>query len=88
VSDLTDRFLAAAPAGRSDRFGERFDLMSVQRHLKALGTFGHQIAVANRQGFASAVPRTLRYLRRTLSDHARFAELYGLLLPHLPELRQ
>ena len=88
VSDMTDRFLAATPRGRSDGFRERFDLMSVQRHLKALGTFGHQIAVANRQGFASAVPRTLRYLGRTLNDHGRFAQLYDLLVPHLPELRQ
>jgi hypothetical protein len=88
VSDMTDRFLAATPRGRSNDFRERFDLMSVQRHLKALGTFGHQIAVANRQGFASAVPRTLRYLGRTLNDHGRFAQLYELLVPHLPELRQ
>lgn len=88
VSDMTDRFLAATPRGRSDSFRERFDLMSVQRHLKALGTFGHQIAVANRQGFTSAVPRTLGYLRRTLNEHSRFAALYDLLLPHLPELRQ
>jgi hypothetical protein len=87
VSEMTDRFLAATPNGRSDSFGERFDLMSVQRHLKALGTFGHQIAVANRHGFASAVPRTLRYLRRTLHDHDRFAGLHDLLQPHLPELR-
>ena len=60
--------------------------MSVQRHLKALGTFGHQIAVADRPGFVSALPRTVHYLRHALHDHRRFARLLDLLLPHTPEL--
>ncbi len=87
VSEMTDRFLAATPPGRRDRFHQRLDLMSVQRHLKALGTFGHQIAVAGRPGFASAIPRAFRHLHRTLRDHRRFARLLELLTPHLPELR-
>jgi aminoglycoside/choline kinase family phosphotransferase len=87
VTEMTDRFLAAIPRAQRDRFHQRFDLMSVQRHLKALGTFGHQIAVAERPAFVSALPRTFRYLRATLHTHDRFARLLELLTPHLPDLR-
>ncbi len=88
VTEMTNRFLAARPRARRDRFHPRFDLMSVQRHLKALGTFGHQIAVAERPAFASALPRTLGHLRGALHAHDRFARLLELLTPHLPELRR
>ena len=79
-------FLDAIPTERTADFMCRFDLMSVQRHLKALGTFGHQIAVAGRSGFAAYVPRTTTYLRRTLHAYARFDRLLELLVPHVPEL--
>jgi len=86
TSALTGRFLDAVPAQRTGDFQARFDLMSVQRHLKALGTFGHQVARLGRDHFAEPVPRTLAYLRRTLQAHRRFARLRELLAPHLPEL--
>ena len=83
---LTRRFLDAVPAQRTPDFRARFDLMSVQRHLKALGTFGHQVARLGRAHFAEPVPRTLAQLRRTLRARPRFARLRGLLSPHVPEL--
>ena len=83
---LTGRFLDAVPAQRTADFRARFDLMSVQRHLKALGTFGHQVARRGRGHFAEAVPRTLAHLRRTLAASPRFERLRELLAPHLPEL--
>ena len=83
---LTRRFLDAVPAQRTGDFQARFDLMSVQRHLKALGTFGHQVARLGRGHFAEPVPRTLAYLRRTLQARPRFARLRELLAPHVPEL--
>ncbi len=86
VTEMTGRFLAATPSAKRAEFHDRFDLMSVQRHLKALGTFGHQIAVADRRGFAVALPRTFSYLQRTLHQHRRFGRLLDLLLPHMPEL--
>ena len=86
VTEMTTRFLDARPSERTADFDRRFDLMSVQRHLKALGTFGHQSAVAGRPGFAVHVPRALRYLRRTLHADARFGRLLELLAPRLPEL--
>ena len=86
VHTTTQRFLDAVPSERTADFGRRFDVMSVQRHLKALGTFGHQIAVAGRPGFAAYVPRTLGYLRQTLHAYPQFDRLLELLAPHLPEL--
>ena len=86
TSALTGQFLDAVPAQRTGDFQARFDLMSVQRHLKALGTFGHQVARLGRGHFAEPVPRTLAHLRRTLQAHRRFARLRELLAPHLPEL--
>ena len=83
---LTRRFLDAVPEQRTGDFRARFDLMSVQRHLKALGTFGHQVARLGRGHFAEPVPRTLAHLRRTLQACPRFARLRELLAPHVPEL--
>ncbi len=83
---LTKQFLDAVPAQRTGDFEARFDLMSVQRHLKALGTFGHQVARLGRGHFAEPVPRTLARLRRTLQTWPRFARLRELLAPHVPEL--
>ena len=83
---MTEQFLEALPNERTDEFTRRFDLMSVQRHLKVLGTFGHQIAVAGQPGFAAYIPRTFEYLRRTLHAYPRFGRLLELLAPHLPEL--
>ena len=83
---LTRQFLDAVPAQRTRDFRARFDLMSAQRHLKALGTFGHQIARRGRRRFAEPVPRTLAHLRRTLRAYPRFDRLRGLLAPHVPEI--
>ena len=83
---LIRQFLDAVPAQRTGGFPARFDLMSVQRHLKALGTFGHQVARLGRGHFAEPVPRTLARLRRTLRAYPRFERLRELLSPHVPEL--
>ena len=83
---LIREFLDAVPAQRTRDFPARFDLMSVQRHLKALGTFGHQVARRGRRRFAEPVPRTLAHLRRTLRAYPRFERLRELLVPHVPEL--
>lgn len=42
---------------------EELNLSALQRNLKALGTFGHQLVHRRKAQFASAVPRTLRHLR-------------------------
>jgi len=89
VSDLTAYFLAleGRGAGYDEDFERRFDLMSVQRNLKALGTFGYQTTVRQNTVYIQYIPRTLRYVQRNLKRYPRFARLHQLLSAHIEELR-
>lgn len=71
---------AADPA-----YPDRFDLMSVQRHLKALGTFGYQSTAGGRKRYLSAIPRTAGYLREVFGRQARFERLRTLLVDCAPD---
>ncbi len=65
---------------------ERFDRMSVQRHLKALGTFGYQAEVVGNRQYLEDVPRTLEYLVEVFQRRRQFDRLRDLLAPHVPAL--
>jgi len=76
--------------GRTDsarEFRRRFDLMALQRNLKALGTFGYQTIARGNPVYIQYIPRTLRYARTNLQRYPRFARLCDLLSPHVEELR-
>jgi aminoglycoside/choline kinase family phosphotransferase len=47
----------------SEALQEELNLSAIQRNLKALGTFGHQLVHRKKAHFACAVPRTLRHLK-------------------------
>jgi hypothetical protein len=64
-------------------YRRRFDLMSVQRNLKALGTFGNQTTSRNNPVYIQYMPRTLSYVRTNLERYPRFARLRELLNPVL-----
>ncbi len=91
VDDLIDYFYAltrgaAASPAESLEFRRRFDLMALQRNLKALGTFGYQTTTRANPVYMQYVPRTLAYVRRTITRdprHARLAELLGGLVDEL-----
>lgn len=68
-------------------FRRRFDLMSLQRNLKALGTFGYQTIARRNPVYIQYLPRTLRYARMNLEKYPRFARLHELLARHLEDLR-
>jgi aminoglycoside/choline kinase family phosphotransferase len=91
VEELIDYFLALRGADLSaggDRgFRRRFDLMALQRNLKALGTFGFQTTSRGNPVYLQYMPRTLRHVRANLARHARFARLHGLLADELDDLR-
>jgi aminoglycoside/choline kinase family phosphotransferase len=61
--------------------------MSLQRNLKALGTFGYQTTSRANPVYMQYVPRTLAYVRRTITRDPRFAELARLLGGLVDELR-
>jgi N-acetylmuramate 1-kinase len=93
VEELMAYFLAlqghtasasAGPALR--RFRDRFDLMALQRNLKALGTFGYQATARGNPVYIQYMARTLAYARANLSRHPRFAALHRLLAAHIVEL--
>jgi aminoglycoside/choline kinase family phosphotransferase len=93
--DLTDRAVdeliayCLALKGNPDvtPFRRRFDLMALQRNLKALGTFGYQTMTRRNSVYIQYMPRTLRYARTNLDKYPRFARLRDLLARHIEELR-
>lgn len=88
VAEMAEEFRQRAVPGEArDTFQRRLELMSIQRNLKALGTFGYQGAVKGSPVYLPYIPRTLANARRNL---ARYPELSGLrraLAHHLEELR-
>ncbi len=50
-----------------ERFRSVFDLMSFQRNIKALGTFGYQTNVIGTGRYVSSISRTTSYIQRNLS---------------------
>ena len=93
--DITDRerdalityFMQLSGVGDAGEFRRRFDLMSVQRNLKALGTFGFQASARGNPGYVQYMPRTLRAVRDNLLKDERFTRLHALLAAHIEELR-
>jgi aminoglycoside/choline kinase family phosphotransferase len=86
VSDLIAYFLALKGVPSSEaRFMERFDLMALQRNLKALGTFGYQTTARRNPVYIQYIPRTLRYVRQNLERHPRFGRLREVLAAHVEE---
>jgi len=94
VEELIAFFLAmrGAYTGRSDsaadhqEFRRRFDMMALQRNLKALGTFGFQTTSRGNPVYIQYIPRTLSYVRANLAKYPRFSALRALLGEHLEEL--
>jgi aminoglycoside/choline kinase family phosphotransferase len=91
VEDLIAFFLALRDGGTTpgdaQAFRRRFDLMAVQRNLKALGTFGFQTISRGNPVYIQYIPRTLSYLRANLERYARFGRVRDILATHLDELR-
>ena len=88
VGELIAYFLALQGEPTTEReFRERFDLMALQRNLKALGTFGYQTTARRNPVYIQYIPRTLRYVRDNLEAHARFSRLREILAAHVEEFR-
>ena len=89
VDGLITHFLAlrAAPESDDRDFRRRFDLMALQRNLKALGTFGFQITTRGNTVYIQYIPRTLGYFRANLAKYERFERFRELLAEYLEELR-
>ena len=82
--DLADAEVDALFEAYSKRFAgaedggarrARFEMVSAQRMIKALGTFGYQVAVLGRDRYRSAIPRTVNRLARLLPKRTITASL-------------
>jgi aminoglycoside/choline kinase family phosphotransferase len=90
LDDLIAYFLALKQSDgavpHAEEFRRRFDLMALQRNLKALGTFGYQTITRRNPVYIQYMPRTLRYVRTNLENYPRFARLRELLAARIDEL--
>jgi N-acetylmuramate 1-kinase len=88
VGELIAYFLALKNEPHTEReYRERFDLMALQRNMKALGTFGYQTTARRNPVYIQYIPRTLRHVRDNLEHHARFSRLHEVLAAHVEEFR-
>ena len=87
VAGLAEEFRQkAAPGEPREVFLRRFELMSVQRNLKALGTFGYMATVRGNRVYLPYIPRTLAHARRNLARHPELGGLLRALARHVEEL--
>jgi aminoglycoside/choline kinase family phosphotransferase len=70
----------------SSEFRRRFDVMALQRNLKALGTFGYQTVTRGNPVYIQYIPRTLNYVRANLAKYPRFGRLREVLAGIIDEL--
>jgi hypothetical protein len=95
VDELIDYYLERRTAmgddrrGKQDRaaFRRRFDLMSIQRNLKAAGRFVYIDVVKKKDHLLPYIPQTLGYVRRNLDRYAELKNLRDALQPYVEELR-
>lgn len=88
VDELIAYFLALkGQTTQASEFRQRFDLMALQRNLKALGTFGYQTTARRNPVYIQYIPRTLRYVRNNLDNLPQFDRLADLLATHVEEFR-
>lgn len=60
---------------RDEEFLRSFDMMGVQRHLKAIGIFSRLYLRDGKPGYLADIPRTLAYVKEVLGDHPEMYEV-------------
>lgn len=73
------RALGMRGLDNADQFLRWFDLMGIQRHLKATGIFARLHLRDGKPGYLRDIPRTLGYVLEVASHHAELADLQNLL---------
>ena len=83
ADELFDYYCQQLPKSQNiEALRKRFDLVAAQRMLKALGTFGYQIAVLGRDRYRSSLRRTVERLVRVLPARLETEPLGEVLLRH------
>lgn len=90
VKNWVASYLARARAGGmlpgtpDAEFMRWFDLMGVQRHLKAIGIFARLKHRDGKSGYLADIPRTLGYVNQVCAQHAGLKELGHWLASRIP----
>ena len=69
-----------------EEFIRIFDLMSIQRNLKAIGTFGYQKNFKNNDRYMGYIAPTLEYVRQAFKRRTELKSLQTVLSEAIPEL--
>ena len=91
VWELVDAFIQKKqdlenhPINREE-FIRVFDLMSIQRNLKAIGTFGYQKKIKNNDRYMGYIAPTLKYVRQAFMRRTELKPLHTVLSEAIPEL--
>jgi aminoglycoside/choline kinase family phosphotransferase len=84
---MIDRFLSARASGEDPaRFRNRLDAMSIQRLLKAAGTYAAQEVRHGHSFYLDYLPPALARARTCMLGHPDHADLLAALIPLVPEL--
>ena len=71
-----------------ENFDRIFDEMSIQRNLKAVGTFAYQSLKKNNNRYKDFIAPTHDYVRKTLMRRFKSTSLQKVLLKYIPGLDQ
>ncbi|MDH3256308.1 MAG: phosphotransferase [Nitrospinota bacterium] len=91
VWELVDTFIQKKqerekqPIDREE-FIRIFDLMSIQRNLKAIGTFAYQKKIKSNDRYMRYIAPTLEYVRQAFMRRTELNSLHTLLSEAIPEL--
>jgi len=91
VWELVDAFIQKKQ-GQENRSIDReefiriFDLMSIQRNLKAIGTFAYQKNIKNNDRYIRYIAPTLEYVRQAFMRRTELKPLHSVLSEIIPEL--
>jgi len=75
VDEMLYRYLDGARSSdrvSADMFRYVFDVMCLQRNIKALGTFGYQSTIRGSTRYLSSIPRTRAYVARNIARYPEF----------------
>jgi len=78
VDEMIDHLCRRLREG-PEEFRRDFDLMALQRNLKDLGTFAYMATVRGERSYLDFVPRTIRFIRRTLLRERQFHFVHPVL---------
>ncbi len=82
--DLAEDIGLVEVAGMDD-FIAAYDLMGIQRHLKAAGIFARLNLRDGKPGYLADIPRTLAYVLRACRRHHRCSDFADFLLARVPD---